>query len=418
MITAAILVTAALASGACVQEKNGDNRPESGQETDNSPMLPVEATPLLTVWFDEWNCRLTGVAEIAGDGWMVTCIDAIPRRYQTGRLVRINREGVIAWSQLYRTRNLELLTIIPTADGNLLFGGTDSPTYHEKQLAESRSPVVFEDPVTGEVLTAIRDISSDFILWKVDPDGNEIWQKSFRNDADNYLAAALETPDGGLLFAGTAFSDEGTQAFRLVWATADGSLVRDTTYAPFARQLCDDAILADNGDILLAGTINAISTDSAAVALMLVDQSGQVKWARAYESNGAKMLNAVTRTADGRFALVGRNYDEQGKSTGFLKLVDADGTPVWSRQFDMEVLADVAGMDNGNLLISGEGIVAAVDPEGRMLWQIRPEGLDVRSSEKILLLEDNRILLLGSARQPERDQVRTGIRGYLTIMKQ
>jgi|GEM_PF-4330945 len=378
---------------------------------------------LMTVWLDIPQCRIVGVAGNGDDGWMVACNMFPVRREPYGMLAHISPGGTVLNAMTFSGRSLELRSILKLHDGNYLLAGTDSPTYRDRQMSEIRQFDTLTDPITGETFTVTNDISANFVVWKLKPDGETMWRQNYRHNdsdaSDNFLSAALETPDGELVFVGTTMPENNDYAIRVLRTDHDGEPVSDTTYTPFGNLICDYAILMPDGEVLIGGTVNAIHYESARTVLMKIGTGGEVLWSKKYDEHGSEILHSMVRTNDGAIVIAGRSYDEDGKSLAFLKKVDEDGLELWTRRYDAEVFNAVAATGDGTLLVTSKEFVMEIDDEGKVLRQLRPGELNVHEIATVKSLDDKQIMLAGSAAPPEKEGSEyKGVKGFLAIVRQ
>ncbi len=407
---AAIIIAGAVTSCTSMQQHEG-GLPE-----------PEDAERLMTAWLDIPQCRIVGVAGNRDDGWMVACNTFPVRREPYGVLAHISPGGTVLNTITLKGRSLELRSILKLHDGNYLIAGTDSPTYRDRQMSEIRQLDTLTDPITGETFTVTNDISAKFVVWKLTPDGETIWQQNYRNNksdvSDNFLCSAIETPENELVFVGTEMPENNDYAIRVLRTDRNGEPVSDTTYAPFGNLLCDYAILLPDSEILIGGTVNAIHYESARTVLMKIGAGGEVLWSRKYDEHGSEILYSMVLTNDGALVIAGRSYDEDGNSLAMLKKVDEDGRELWIRLYDAEVFNAVASTGDGTILVTSKEFVMEIDDEGKVLRQLRPGGLKVLEIATVQSLDDNLILLAGSATPSEKEGGEyKGAQGFITIIR-
>ncbi len=411
LVVTAIILTRAVASWACMQQGEADV-PE-----------PEDAERLMTVWLGAPACYVVDVTGNIEEGWMVACNMTMTRRTPFGILAHVSPDGSVLSTRTFKSRSLELRSIIKLRGGGYLLVGTDSPTYRDIQEADLKQFDMFQHPETGETMRVIRYISSDFVVWKLDSDGETMWRQNYRRydsdtAADNFLTAAFERPDGELIFVGTTKSKDITSAVRILRTDRNGEPLSETIYTPFENFTCGDAIFTSDGEMLIGGTVNVMRYDSARIVLMKIDADGEMLWSRGYDKHGSEILHSMTRTTDGTIAFTGRSYNDNGNSVAFLKMVDEVGVELWTRRFHVAQFNEVAATAEGGVLVTGRGLVVETDRELNILRQLRAGGLQIQSTATVQLIDESRILLGGFAAPPEGegDDYRRQ-QGFLTIIR-
>ncbi|MBD2770317.1 hypothetical protein IC235_20715 [Hymenobacter sp. BT664] len=248
------------------------------------------------------------------------------------------------------------------------------------------------------------------LLVKVDVSGQVLWQKTYGQSytltytsgtytrAQSNLTAAVATPDGGFLLAGSTYQtksgvDVGVFGL-LVKVDADGQVLWQKTYGQtFSNGTCAYCLMASNslnavvatpdGGFLLAGGTTQLVSGSGHSALggygllIKVDATGNMLWQQTYgqtytynnsPANARTILNAAITTPDGGFLLAG--YTTQDSPTigspdkyGLVVKVDAAGNTLWQKTCglaytynnynttDNALNAAVATPDGGFLLV-------------------------------------------------------------------
>ena len=377
---------------------------------------PAEAQREMTVWFGEGQIRLSGIAETEDGGWLVAGTCEISRQFQFGRLMKVSGKGDLEWTRDFERRDLEWRGMTVSEEGTFLIVGSDSPTYSDRQLPDFSQPFVLEDPGTGEQFIVEDQIFSDLWACRADLNGDVIWEKRFNSDGDSYGTSVMTRLDGSLVLAGTSFIGD-KPVGRLVWSSGDGRAEREETYAFADGWICDGAVMTSDGNILIGGTVNAISRESARIVLVMADMEGQEVWSKEIESTEAEILSSMVEIPGGLVALAGSAYSLDKGSVGFLKVVDAKGEVLWSRHYGLDAFSDIVSAPDGSLLAAGEGTVIAVDRNGDLLWHVRPEGIDAYGPSLVRVIDERRILLLGNAVPPREENVPfSGSQGFLTIL--
>mgnify|MGYP006285025203 CR=1 FL=1 len=235
------------------------------------------------------------------------------------------------------------LVSISTEDGGFLTSGMSV-------LDVSRSIVSSEGP--GGL---------DCMLIRWDSEGNVLWAEEYYSGPWLDLAVAgVPCDDGDFVFAGvTTTMEEGQNNWlfrvdpqgQLVWETSPGTDFDDWTY---------DLAATDDGGYVLAGYVDSLSGSGSVLCLLKTDGSGNEIWNRQYGGYGSGKAEAVLTTEAGELLVNGYTESgEKGMSVPFLMRTTEDGDVIWFENFqgmdghcyslDMSVLGD------GNIMMAGYG---------------------------------------------------------------
>lgn len=101
-------------------------------------------------------------------------------------LLKIGGSGEIIWQETYNVGKVDLFTsLVENGDHSLLLGG-----YAQSEVADGKK----KD----------REEVNDYIAIKTNEKGEEQWRKTLGSSGEDILRKAIETRDGGYLFAGTS----------------------------------------------------------------------------------------------------------------------------------------------------------------------------------------------------------------------
>uniref|UniRef100_A0AAU6WS26 DUF4136 domain-containing protein n=1 Tax=Chryseobacterium endophyticum TaxID=1854762 RepID=A0AAU6WS26_9FLAO len=112
---------------------------------------------------------------------------------------------------------------IPSPTQNFLSQVTSTIDNQYLITGSSIRPVA--DPQTGE------NYGYDYKVIKLNQSGEEIWEKKFSGKNHDYLAATVNTQEGGFLLAGTSWSNKGLDKKRIQKAVRTSGLSASTNLA-------------------------------------------------------------------------------------------------------------------------------------------------------------------------------------------
>lgn len=156
------------------------------------------------------------------------------------------------------------------------------------------------------------------------------------------------------------------------------------TFQPGYSQLATTALLAANGDFLVAGRLLQQNESSMGVVIRIHD--GNVVWEKTYPGPFTTFFSSMAALPNGTFILTGTYFTSNvaGDEKTWLVNLDGDGNVIWSQQYGYpghqdDGYAIVATSDGGFVAASlnlehGAGKVATTlvrkfDAQRRLQWQ-------------------------------------------------
>ncbi|MFD2513038.1 T9SS type A sorting domain-containing protein [Pontibacter locisalis] len=274
------------------------------------------------------------------------------------------------WDKTYGGGQLDYLTsVIATSDGGYLLAGTTEPGVSSDKTESSRG-------------------GQDYWVVKLNADGTKAWDRTYGGSSDDWLAAAISTPDGGFLLGGYSFSgisgertdqSRGDADYWVVKLNTDGDQVWDKAFGGVAYDELTTLTTASDGGYLLGGySFSGVSGDKSEASngeedywVVKLNADGTKVWDRTYGGSGKDLLNTVKHVSGGGFLLGGTSQSGAGGSKTeaskggqdyWVVKLNADGTKAWDRTYggsgkddlkSLLVSSDGSGYLLGGLSVSG-----------------------------------------------------------------
>jgi hypothetical protein len=253
-------------------------------------------------------------------------------------LVKINSSGDEAWNRTYGGPdvNTSANAVTVAGDGGYLFvgsttawGGNNSDAWAVR-VNETGGEVwnrVLGGTGNDTANAVVRLPDGDFVLagstassgagmadvWviRLNESGSEVWNRTFGSPDVDAGRAVVNTPDGGLLVAGT-FTERPDNATvdtdaLLIKLTPAGDLIWNWIYGDFGvNESAAVVIAAEDGGYVFAGETGFLGTDDTDAWVVGTDAAGAVAWSRtAGGANPGDRAASLIEAVPGEYAVAG-----------------------------------------------------------------------------------------------------------------
>ncbi len=175
----------------------------------------------------------------------------------------------------------------------------------------------------------------DALLLRLDPDGEEMWSRTYGGPSDDAGWAVLETPDGGFVVAGfTRSYGAGGQDVLMVRTDADGGELWTRTYGGERDEYGWSITPVAGGGYVIAGETASVGAGGKDAYLVRVDEDGQELWSQTYGGDRDDRSFAVRQATDGGFVLAGITLSAgAGGRDAHVVKTNAAGAVEWETTF-------------------------------------------------------------------------------------
>ena len=211
---------------------------------------------------------------------------------------------------------------------------------------------------------------SPTVLVKTDVNGNQQWSKSFFDLGD--AQSIQQTSDGGFILAGKSYGAKGTDA-RLVKTDSNGSEQWSKTFGLDGVYTTSSVRETPDGGYILTGHIWWDENPGPReVWLLKADSNGTEQWNMTFGGAGQDRVNSVQNTLDGGYILAGRTGSYGAGGDAWLLKTDANGNEQWDKTFGLDGfdrVYSVVQTSDGGYVLAGE-IDTAKNPDfkGQILY--------------------------------------------------
>lgn len=233
--------------------------------------------------------------------------------------------------------------------------------------------------------------SDDYIILKINPDGDEIWKITSTDSLYDQARVAIEDNQGNYLIAGSR-SD-----FALLLklkSIGDTIWTKEIDMYPYCLDQIRDVQQMTDSTYIMVGVANGDpmnGTDK--IWVMNIDDDGNIIWSNTY-SDGAGNSVAIT-DQNNIFVVSGAKV---------LKLKPS-GEKIWEKAYNADNFFSIKATSDNSLVLTGsvsdccykDLCVIKIDNKGDIIWNKRYGGEWEEIGKDIMELEDGGYLILGKA---------------------
>ena len=224
---------------------------------------------------------------------------------------KLKANGKLQWKKhLGGSKDEEACCVRQTLDGNYIIGGS-SKSFNKED--------------------------SDFILYKINLNGNEIWQKNFGSIGHEVLTSAEQTSDGGYVLLGyTDFDTEGGLDFLVYALDENGNKIAHKNFGGANNDLGFSVQQTLDGGYILAGTSDSFSNGGYDFLLYKLNVKGTLQWKKNFGGAEDDYAFSVIQTADSGYVVVGTTNSfvhTPGKTDILIYKLDTNGNEEWHYNF-------------------------------------------------------------------------------------
>lgn len=270
----------------------------------------------------------SSIVETSDGGFM-----AIGSAHEYERNAATNHGGCDAWLMKFNKSGI--------AEWEKTFGGTgDDKANFIFQLKNHQYLVAGNEYSCERNFKTNHGFADGWVI-KLSRIGTMIWQKFFGGSEYDDFKVAMESPDGGYLFAGNTCSSDGdvkqnhgNSDYWIIKTDSNGNIVWSKTFGGSKCEMLFSAIPCTHGGYILAGKSKSNPNSSAgnastySVFIVKIDEAGKEIWNHLFEEWKADQVSSLNATSDGG-CIVGVNTKANLKKSFIVKL-GAEGNADWN----------------------------------------------------------------------------------------
>ncbi|MEE2599090.1 MAG: hypothetical protein VYD83_01540 [SAR324 cluster bacterium] len=207
--------------------------------------------------------------------------------------------------------------------------------------------------------------NEDFMILKVDQNGNKKWSKKFSDHPDNSAYDAIEASDGNFYLVGSKRIVNKLEDIRIIKTNSKGKKIWDKTYGGDKDDIAEGIIESeDNTFVVVAGTFSYGKGGD--VLLMKINSDGEVIWQNNYGGDKLDKLreydgNSVsgrhlTKTPDGGFLVSGNSSSFSSFGGLWVFKTNSSGSLLWNyNNQDWGGAFAARQAPDGSVIVAGPG---------------------------------------------------------------
>ena len=292
------------------------------------------------------------------------------------------------------------------------YGGSGNDVPYDIKVAKDGSGFLVSGGTTSKGNGGI-----DVWVFKLDNDGNMVWEQTFGGSYDDVpgdIAALTPGGDKFLVVAYTQSKGAGSEDIWFFEADKDGNIAWEKTFGGPMSDIPDDLkILGDDG-FLMTGWQDSKGAGGYDAWMLRMDKDGNKLWGRTYGEDGDDIIETM-HVVDSGYLLAGRTDSKGvGGTDAWLMKVDKLGNIIWEKTYGGpkdDDFRDIENAPDGTYLIAGvtksfgargggDVLVMNINDNGEIIWSrtFGGDGLDEISDFEASAEKDGGYLFAGSTR--------------------
>jgi len=200
----------------------------------------------------------------------------------------------------------------------------------------------------------------DIYAAKISLDGKLMWQKSFGGERDEFAAGIAGTDDGGALLVGDSesFSKKGYKDIYIVRLDKNGKMLSTKTIGGKLNDEANALTRTADGNFMMVGSREIKSSGDADFFLLKLNQNGEKIWARTLGEKYNDVLHAVAPTPDGGIVATGKTRSYNSAQTDLpIMYFNKEGKLIWFKIYGFGYYDEgnaITMTKDGNYMVAGK----------------------------------------------------------------
>ena len=266
-----------------------------------------------------------------------------------------------------------------TTEWQKIYGGEDDDIANAVMMLDNGDTVI-----VGEC-KSFNAKRSDICVTRLNKEGQTKWRKLLGGKKKEKGVAISRAKDGNLLILGEgkSFNHNGDQDLYVAKLSLDGKVMWEKSFGGDRDEYAGGIAGTNDGGVLIVGDSESFSKKGYRdIYIVRLDKNGNELSIKTIGGKLNDEANALTRTADGNFIMVGsREVTRSGDADFFIMKLNQNGQKIWARtlgQDENDVLMAVAPTPNGGIVATGKTrsynsvqtdlAVMNFNKDGKLIW--------------------------------------------------
>jgi hypothetical protein len=370
------------------------------------PVIVFAQNPPDTLWTKTFGGDQDEIArsiQVTNDGGYIIAGTMGPYNATDIILVKTDSDGNIVWEQTYNNQLKDKgYSVIQTLDGGFIVAGS---TYPDEQnnydiwiiKTDQNGNVIWESTYGGidneHAMSVIQLDDGSFVivgnttsygsgcydmwLFKIDLDGNMIWDYTFGGVANEGAISLQQTFDGGFVIVGWAEIGGSDIDVLLVKTDQNGVIIWENTFDITDVERGNSVLQTEDYGYIIAGYTEIAETSNADALLIKVDQDGELEWYNTYGGSEDEILWDVLLTENSEYIMVGSTGSSgAGNDDVWVIKTDECGELIWDITFggnEEDVAYSIQKINEEGFIIGGFSEVNSADNKDIFLIRLGSE---------------------------------------------
>ena len=323
------------------------------------PVIVFAQNPPDTLWTKTFGGNLDETArsiEVTNDGGYIFVGTTGPFNASDIILIKTDSGGNIEWEHIFDNQLRDRgNSVIQTLDGGFIVAGSTYPeeqNYYDVWIikTDQNGDIIWESTYGGEDnehATSIIQLDDgsfvitgnttsygsglyDMWLFKINIDGNLIWDYAFGSEANDGAISLQQTLDGGFIIAGWTELPGSDIDVLLVKTDQNGVIMWENTFDITDVERGNSVLQTDDCGYIIAGYTEIAGSNNADALLIKVDQDGELEWSNSYGASEHEIIWDILLTENSEYIMVGSTGSSgAGNDDAWIIKTDESGELIW-----------------------------------------------------------------------------------------
>ncbi len=257
----------------------------------------------------DFYSEATGIVEMPDESIVVGGTSYPKTRFDSDMwIIKLDKDGKELWNHSFGGENNQAANAITaTSDGGFVLAGYTEST---------------------------NDLEPDFLVMKIDAQGNMVWEELFGGKKGDVANAVVETNDGGIAAAGYTMSKGiGHRVFWVVKMDATGMWEWDEVYNVSTWESARTMAKTSDNGLVIAGLTKGKGHTNYDLRIIKIDELGYLKWGQTFGGDSWEEATGITEAFDKGFVVCGFTKSKLTREDFWILKLDKEGNKEWDDVF-------------------------------------------------------------------------------------